>query len=86
MFVRFSCFLFATMAFVPGAFAAFNQAAQIVAGALLFPISGRGRQHRGRLLAGLRATTIVSVSALQIFPSSPNHHRLGLSGALHPKH
>ncbi len=36
MFVRFSSFLFATMAFVPGAFAAFNQAAQIVAGALLF--------------------------------------------------
>lgn len=31
MFVRFSCFLLAMMAFVPGAFAAFNQAAQIVA-------------------------------------------------------
>jgi hypothetical protein len=31
MFVRFSCFMLALMAFVPGAFAALNQAAQIVA-------------------------------------------------------
>ena len=31
MLIRFSCLLLALMAFVPGAFAALNQAAQIIA-------------------------------------------------------